>query len=133
MGTALLLVSIISFSGFASAATISNSGSNVYYHTSTDKYINNWYITSANTASSTFVFKATNQKHTSKGWNTVFKFMMTMNFLKVSKTTTKMTDKSYANGKLAYSKSTTVKTKLTALNNAKAIEKIELPYLKTSL
>jgi hypothetical protein len=133
MSMGLLLVALIAFSGFASAATISNTGSNVHYITSTDKWINHWYITTANTSSSTFVFKGKNQKHTSGGWNTIGTFSLTFNFLKVSKTSIKMTEKAYSSGKLIFSKSNTFKTTLTPLKNAKSIESIEIKTLKIAL
>jgi hypothetical protein len=134
MSVGLLLVTIITFSGFATATTISNTGSNVHYISSSQKWVNNWYITtSTDKKSSTFVFKGKLLKHTSKGWNTIETASMTVNFLKVNITTTKITEKAYTDGKLVFSKSTTSKTKLTPLNFAKAFESHEINYLKTTL
>ncbi len=134
MGIALLLVTLIAFSGFASAATISNTGSNVHYVTSSQKWVNNWYITtSTDKKSSTFVFQGKYQKHTSKGWSTSLTVLMTFNLLKVSNTATKMTEKTYINGKLVSSESSTSKTKLTPLTITKGIESQEINYLKTKM
>lgn len=130
----VLLVTLVAFSGFASAATVSNTGSNVHYLSSYEKSINNWYITtSTDKKSSTFVFKAKYQIHTSKGWNTIVTALITFNFSKINNTTTKMTEKTYTNGKLVSNKSSTSKTKLTPFNYAKAFESHEINYFKTTM
>ena len=50
--------------------------------------------------------------HTSKGRNTIVTAIITFKFLKINNTTTKMTEKTYTNGKLVSNKSSTSKTKL---------------------
>ncbi len=130
----ILLVTLVAFSGFASATTVSNTGSNVHYVSSSLKWVNNWYITtSTDKNSSTFVFKGKYQKHTSKGWITIVTGLMTVNFLKVNSTTTRMTEKTYTNGKLVFNKAHTSKTTLTPLNYAKKFESQEINYLKTTM
>ena len=132
MSLGLLLVTIIAFSGFATATTVSNTGSNVHYITSSEKSVNNWYITtSTDKKNSTFVFKYTMLKHTSKGWVNLGNSVISWNFLKVSTTTTKVTFKQYFNGKLKYSQSNNYKTSLTPLNSAKSTESTNLKYFKT--
>lgn len=134
MSMGLLLVTIIAFSGFASATSVSNTGSNVHYVSSSVKWVNNWYITtSTDKKSSTFVFKGKYEKHTSKGWSTLVTALMTVNFTKVNNTTTKMTEKTYTNGKLVFNKALTSKTKVTPLNLAKAFESQEINYLKKTM
>ncbi len=128
----LLLVTIIAFSGFATATTVSNTGSNVHYITSSEKSVNNWYITTlTDKKSSTFIFKFTVLKHTSKGWVNMGNSVISWNFLKVSTTTTKVTFKQYFNAKLKYSQSHNYKTTLTPLNSAKSTESDDLKYFKT--
>jgi hypothetical protein len=110
-----------------------NTGSNVYYHSSTDKYLNNWYISYANSTSSAFVFKYVEQIHTSNGWITVANDFFAMNFYKMTKYTTKMTETEYYNGKLHYSQTKYVKSTNTTFNDAKALETVVVPSLKKSL
>ena len=127
------MITVIAFSGFATAASISNTGSNVHYVSSSHKWVNNWYInTSTDKKSSTFVFKGKYQKHTSNGWVTIETFLMTVNFLKINNTTTKMTEKAYINGKTVFNKSLNSKAKLTPLNFAKKLEADEINSLKTT-
>jgi hypothetical protein len=106
----LMLAVLISFSGFSFATTISNTGSNVHYNSSSLRYANNWYIsTSTHKTSSTIVFKVKVQKLTSNVWITGSNFKFTIKFLKISKTKIKMTFKSYKNGKLLSTKSSYIK------------------------
>ncbi len=133
MSVGLLLITLIAFSGFATATTVSNTGSNVHYITSSEKSVNNWYITtSTDKKSSTFVFKSTILKHTSKGWVNLGNSVISWNFLKVGTTTIKQTFKDYFNGKLMSSQSNTFKTTLTPLNTAKLFESKNLKYFKNT-
>ncbi len=106
----LILATLISFSGFSYATTISNTGSNVHYNSSSLRYVNDWYIsTSTHKTSSTIVFKAKVQNLTSNVWTTGSNFRFTIQFLKVSKTKIKMTFKAYRNGKLLKTQSANIK------------------------
>lgn len=129
----ILLVTLVAFSGFASAATISNTGSNIHYLSNSDRYVNNWYITTTNSSSSTFIFRGINQKHTSTGWHTIANTLITVTFSKVNSKTTRMTSRIYVNGKVASYDTSTAITKMTPLNYAKSAESYELKSLKTTL
>lgn len=134
MSMGILLVTIIAFSGFASATTITNTGSNVHYTSNTNKWVNNWHITTSNDKkTSVFVFKGANQIHTSKGWITIVNALMTVSFSKVNSTTMRMTEKTYTNGKLVFSKSGTKRTALAPYCYAKAFESSEISYLKKTI
>lgn len=106
----LILVTLISFSGFSYATTISNTGSNIHSDVSALRYVNSWYIsTSTHKTSSTIVFKVKVQNLTSNVWITGSNFKFTIQYLKVSKTKIKMIYKAYKNGKLLSTKSATIK------------------------
>ncbi len=120
-GVGLLLVTLLSFSGLAAAATISNTGSNVVYHGS-EKFTNNWYISTTSASSSTLVFKSKEQIKISDVWHSLPNYQLNTNYLKISSTKIKMTMKGYMGSKVISSSITFLPAYYTPYHYAKSME-----------
>lgn len=90
LGLGILLATLISFFGFAAAATISDASSNTHHASTSYKYVNNRYITgSTDKLTSNINFKSTPKTYTSKDWINETTAIQTMGLLNGSKTTIK--------------------------------------------
>ena len=126
----------ISFSGFASAATISNTGSNVHYTSASERFVNNWYISTSNDKkSSNIIFNGKTQFYISNRWITLMKFKINTKIVKISKTKIQLSVKGYRDGKLFISKSTITKNpkKHSSLWWAKKMAPVEINYWKSKI
>ncbi len=79
IGIGILVVTLMAFSGFASAASVTNQGSYINHHNSTSQALDYWYI-SSNGPVSTIVFVGNIQKKNNGTWKHVDTLQINLEF-----------------------------------------------------
>ena len=98
IGIGILVVTLMAFSGFASAASVTNQGSYINHHNSTSQALDYWYI-SSNGPVSTIVFVGNIQKKNNGTWKHVDTLQINLEFKPLPHNMMQLSAKDYVNGK----------------------------------
>jgi hypothetical protein len=118
IGIGILVVTLMAFSGFASAASVTNQGSAISHHNSTSQTLEHWYI-SSNGPVSTIVFVANMQTKSNGTWKHFLTVQYNEEFKPLPHNMMQINSKGYINGKQISSDSNVFPHKHTALYDAR--------------
>jgi hypothetical protein len=118
IGIGILVITLMAFSGFASATSVTNQGSTICHHNATSQALDHWYI-SSNGPVSTIVFVADIQHKNNGTWKHLYTEQMNLKFKSLPHNLMQLSVIVYINGKQVSSNSNVEPDKHTALYDAR--------------